>query len=131
MNKKELVKAIATKASITQVQASAILNAITASITAELAKGGEVKLVGFGSFKIADRAARTCRNPKTGAPVEVAAKKVVRFKAGSGLAGDVNELTVSAEASVEVADEIAAELAPETSEASIEAAAEISTEAAE
>ena len=60
------------------------------ALTGSLAKGDAVTLVGFGTFSVAERAARTGRNPQTGKPLQIAAKKVAKFKAGKGLADAVN-----------------------------------------
>lgn len=90
MNKSELVKHIATTASITQHQADMALQAFMSTVTDQLKTGGEVALVGFGTFKVTDRAARTGRNPKTGEELQIAASKVPTFKAGKGLKDAVN-----------------------------------------
>ena len=86
MNKAQLVDAIAKDAKITKVDAAKVLDATTSSITKALKKGDRVALVGFGSFSIAKRAARTGRNPQTGKAIKIAAKKVAKFKAGAELA---------------------------------------------
>ena len=85
MNKTELIKSIATKASLTNKSAAAALDATIQSITEALKAGEKVSLPGFGTFEVRTRAARTTRNPRTGEPVEVAEKKVPSFKAGKGL----------------------------------------------
>lgn len=90
MNKSELVKQIAERAGLTQAQATTALQAFETSIIDELANGGEVALIGFGTFKVTDRAARTGRNPQTGAEIQIAASKVPTFKAGKGLKDAVN-----------------------------------------
>ena len=90
MNKSELVKQIAERAGLTQAQATTALQAFEASIIDELANGGEVALIGFGTFKVTDRAARTGRNPQTGAEIQIAASKAPTFKAGKGLKDAVN-----------------------------------------
>lgn len=90
MNKSELVKQIAERAGLTQAQATTALQAFETSIIDELAKGGEVALIGFGTFKVTDRAARTGRNPQTGEALQIAASKVPTFKAGKGLKDAVN-----------------------------------------
>ena len=90
MNKSELIKHIATTASITQHQADMALQAFMATVTEQLKTGGEVALVGFGTFKVTDRAARTGRNPKTGEAITIAAAKVPTFKAGKALKEAVN-----------------------------------------
>ncbi|MCU4306223.1 HU family DNA-binding protein [Acinetobacter ursingii] len=85
MNKSELIKAIYEKTPATKDNIAQIVDAFTTVVTEELANGGEVALVGFGTFKVSDRAARTGRNPKTGEVLEIAASKVPTFKAGKAL----------------------------------------------
>lgn len=85
MNKAELVAAVAEEANITKTQATETLDAIINVITGTLKKGGEVRLVGFGTFSVAKRAAREGRNPKTGAKIKIAATKAPKFSAGAGL----------------------------------------------
>ncbi|MDA3509450.1 HU family DNA-binding protein [Acinetobacter junii] len=82
MNKSELINHIAASAGISKTQATAALQAVETGVIDSLANGGEVTLVGFGSFKVTDRAARTGRNPKTGEEIQIAASKVPTFKAG-------------------------------------------------
>jgi len=89
MNKQELVEAIASDAKITKADAKKSLDAFISSTTKALKKGDRVALVGFGSFSIAKRAARKGRNPQTGKEIKIAAKKVVKFKAGAELADKV------------------------------------------
>jgi DNA-binding protein HU-beta len=89
MNKAELIEQIATKAGLSKADAKRALDAFVDATTGSLKKGGRVALVGFGSFSVSKRAARTGRNPQTGAEIKIAAKKVVRFKAGSDLAAAV------------------------------------------
>ncbi len=89
MNKAELVDAIASEAKITKADAQRALDGLVESTTKALKKGDRVALVGFGSFSVAKRAARTGRNPQTGKPIKIAAKKVVKFKAGAELASKV------------------------------------------
>lgn len=90
MNKSELVAKIAESADISQASAGRALNSLIQSVTEELANGGEVALVGFGTYKVNDRAARTGRNPQTGAAIQIAAAKVPAFKAGKALKDAVN-----------------------------------------
>ncbi len=91
MNKAELIDIIATKAGLTKVDAKRALDAFVGATTEELKKkDGRISLVGFGSFTVAKRAARTGRNPKNGDAIEIAAKNVVRFKTGSDLADAIN-----------------------------------------
>lgn len=82
MNKSELIKHIATSAGLTQAQATVALQAVETGVIETLANGGEVALIGFGTFKVSERAARIGRNPKTGEALEIAASKVPTFKAG-------------------------------------------------
>lgn len=90
MNKSELVAKIAEGADITKASAGRALDSLIQSITAELAGGGEVTLVGFGTYKVNDCAARTGRNPQTGAEIQISAAKVPTFKAGKVLKDTVN-----------------------------------------
>ena len=87
MNKADLVSKIADDAGLSKSQANDALDAITSAITKALKSGDKVTLVGFGTFSVSKRSARTGRNPKTGAPIKIKAKKVARFKAGKELAG--------------------------------------------
>ena len=90
MNKAELVDAIADSADLSKAGASRALDAVISSITDALKEGDQVALVGFGTFTVKDRAARTGRNPQTGEPLEIAAAKVPGFKAGKALKDAVN-----------------------------------------
>lgn len=90
MNKSELVDSIAQQAGLTKDQATKALNAFTASVQGALERGDDVVLVGFGTFSVKERAARTGRNPKTGEELQIAASKVPSFKAGKGLKDAVN-----------------------------------------
>jgi len=90
MNKSDLVSAVADKASITKKDAEKSINTIVEVITEQLAKGGKVQLVGFGTFDVAKRAAREGRNPQTGEPMKIAASKSPRFKVGKVLKDAVN-----------------------------------------
>ncbi|XKM13632.1 HU family DNA-binding protein [Orbaceae bacterium ac157xtp] len=85
MNKTELVDAIASKANITKAAAKTALEATLEAISESMKKGDSVQLVGFGTFKVNSRKARTGRNPKTGAEIKIAATKVPAFVAGKGL----------------------------------------------
>ena len=91
MNKSELVAHIATSAGLTKAQATAALQAFETSVIDTLANGGEVTLIGFGTFKVTDRAARTGRNPKTGEEIQIVASKVPTFKAGKAFKQAVNQ----------------------------------------
>ena len=90
MNKSELVAAIAAQADITKVQAERALNAFVETTTTSLKKGDDVALVGFGTFKVKQRAARDGRNPRTGETIKIAAANVPSFSAGKGLKDAVN-----------------------------------------
>lgn len=90
MNKQELVAAMAEKANLSKKDAEAALVAFVGSVEDALKKGDKVQLVGFGSFEVRERSARTGRNPQTGAEMKIAAAKVPTFKAGSGLKALVN-----------------------------------------
>lgn len=85
MNKSELIDAIAEKADISKAAAGRALEAVTESITETLKAGETLTLVGFGSFQVKDRAARTGRNPQTGKEIKIAAAKNPTFKAGKAL----------------------------------------------
>ena len=85
MNKNDLISAIAEQADLSKAAAGNALNAITDNITAALAKGDSVTFVGFGTFSVKDRAARSGRNPQTGETIQIAAAKVPGFQAGKAL----------------------------------------------
>jgi len=89
MNKGELVDAISKEAGLTKADAGKALNAFVSNVTKTLKKGNSVQLIGFGTFSISKRAARSGRNPQTGATIKIAAKKVAKFKAGKALADTV------------------------------------------
>lgn len=90
MNKSELIEAIAASADIPKAAAGRALDAMIDSVTGALQKGDQVVLVGFGTFSVKERAARTGRNPQTGAEIQIAAAKVPSFKAGKALKDAVN-----------------------------------------
>ena len=90
MNKSELIDAIAAKADLPKAAAGRALDATLEAITGTLKGGDSVVLVGFGTFTVKDRAARTGRNPQTGAEIQIAAAKVPSFKAGKALKDAVN-----------------------------------------
>lgn len=90
MNKTELVAAIADQAEISKKDAEKALKAFTDVVAAELKKGEKIQLVGFGTFEVAERAAREGRNPQTGATMKIAASKAPKFKAGKALKDMVN-----------------------------------------
>ncbi|HOY32646.1 MAG TPA: HU family DNA-binding protein [Bacteroidales bacterium] len=85
MNKQELIDAIAKESKLSKAASKKALEALTKSIGVAMKKGDRVGLVGFGSFYVAKRSARTGRNPQTGAKIKIAAKKVVKFRPGAGL----------------------------------------------
>lgn len=90
MNKSELIEAIAASADIPKAAAGRALDAMVDSVADTLKKGDQVVLVGFGTFSVKDRAARTGRNPQTGEPIQIAAARVPSFKAGKALKDAVN-----------------------------------------
>jgi DNA-binding protein HU-beta len=89
MNKAELIEAMAAEAGMTKADAKRSLDAFVNATHKALKKGDRVALVGFGSFSVAKRAARKGRNPQTGKEIKIAAKKVVKFKAGTELTKSV------------------------------------------
>ncbi|MAZ65679.1 MAG: DNA-binding protein HU [Kangiellaceae bacterium] len=90
MNKSELIDAIAASADITKAAAGRALDATTEAIEEALKNGDQVSLVGFGTFLVKERAARTGRNPQTGQEIQIPASKVPSFKPGKGLKDAVN-----------------------------------------
>ena len=91
MNKSELIDAIAAQADISKAAAGRALDAAVESITGALKNGDSVSLIGFGTFYVGERAARTGRNPQTGAAIEIAASSVPKFTAGATLKAAVNK----------------------------------------
>lgn len=91
MNKTDLVSQVAEKAEVTKKEAEKVIGAVFASIEEALEKGDKVQLVGFGTFEVRERAARTGRNPKTGEEITIAAAKVPAFKPGKALRDAVNK----------------------------------------
>ncbi len=91
MNKTELIDAIASESKLSKVDAKKALDAFTKVTTKALKKGDKLALVGFGSFSVTKRSAREGRNPQTGKTIKIAAKNVVKFKAGADLSGSVNK----------------------------------------
>ena len=85
MNKTELVKVVAEKANLTLGAAGDVVNAVVDAISEALVEGQEVALPGFGTYKVSERAARTGRNPATGATIEIPASKSISFKASKTL----------------------------------------------
>lgn len=90
MNKTELINQIADSADISKKAAGDALQGFMEAVTDTMKKGDKLQLIGFGTFSVADRSARTARNPQTGKEMKVPAKKVVKFKVGSKLADAVN-----------------------------------------
>ncbi len=90
MNKSDLIAAVAEATGITRSEAASAVDVTFEVIAGALKDGADVRLTGFGSFGVADRAAREGRNPRTGEAVEIAASRQVRFKPGKGLKGAVN-----------------------------------------
>ncbi len=90
MNKTELIAAVAEKAGISKKDAEKAIKAFTDAVAEELVNGGKVQLVGFGTFEVAERAAREGRNPKSGETMTIAASKTPKFKAGKALKDQVN-----------------------------------------
>lgn len=91
MTKADLVNAIAEKAGLSKVDAEKALKAFTEAVTKTLKKGDKVALVGFGTFSVGKRAARTGKNPQTGKAIKIPAAKVPKFKAGKALKDTVNK----------------------------------------
>ena len=91
MNKTELIEAMAKEASLSKKDAAAALEAFTDAVAMELKKGEKVTLIGFGTFEVGKRAARTGRNPQTGKEMKIAASKAPKFKAGKALKDMVNK----------------------------------------
>lgn len=87
MNKAELIESIAAEAGLSKADSKKALDAFITATTKSLKKGDRVALVGFGSWSVSKRSARTGRNPQTGKEIKIPAKKVVKFKAGAELAG--------------------------------------------
>lgn len=90
MNKSELVSAMAAKTELSKKDAEKALKAFIDVVTEELAQGGKVQLVGYGTFDVSERSARTGRNPQSGEVMNIAASKAPRFKAGKALKDAVN-----------------------------------------
>ena len=90
MNKAELVAAMAEKTQLSKKDAEAALKAFTEVVAEELKKGEKIQLVGFGTFEVSERAARTGRNPQTGAEMNIPASKAPKFKAGKALKDSIN-----------------------------------------
>jgi len=90
MNKNDLVSAVAEQSGLSKADAGKAVDAVISSIEGTLKQGGEVRIVGFGTFSVAQRAASTGRNPRTGEEIQIAASKQPKFKAGAPLKAAVN-----------------------------------------
>ncbi len=90
MNKTELVSAIADESGLSKKDAEKALKAFTSVVENELKKGEKIQLVGFGTFEVSERAARTGKNPRTGEEIEIAAARTPKFKAGRALKDALN-----------------------------------------
>ena len=90
MNKNDLVESVAKAAGLSKADAAKAVDSVLDQVTASLAKGDEVRLVGFGTFSVANRAASTGRNPRTGETIRIPASKQPKFKAGKALKDAVN-----------------------------------------
>lgn len=110
LNKQQLVSAVSASSGLTKVDAEKAINSTITAISSELATSGSVTLIGFGTFSVSNRAARSGKNPQTGASINIAAKKVAKFKPGKALAESVN--IIAAPAKKAVAKAPAAKAAP-------------------
>jgi DNA-binding protein HU-beta len=90
MNKSELIEAMASNSGLSKADSKRALEGFISATETALKSGDKISLVGFGSFSISNRAARTGRNPQTGKEIQIAAKNVVKFKAGAELSTKVN-----------------------------------------
>lgn len=90
MNKNELISNIVNTTGLKKTEATKAVDAFVDTVTSALKKGDEVRLIGFGTFSVAKRAATTGRNPRTGAEIKIAARKQAKFKAGKALQEAVN-----------------------------------------
>ncbi|TDI61514.1 MAG: HU family DNA-binding protein [Alphaproteobacteria bacterium] len=90
MNKNDLIASVAEASGLSKADAGAAVDAVLQSVTDALAGGGEIRLVGFGTFSVANRAATTGRNPRTGEAIQIPASKQPKFKAGKALKEAVN-----------------------------------------
>lgn len=91
MNKTQLVEEVAQSAGLSKAKTSEVVDAVLSAVSGSLAKGDSVTLVGFGTFSVAKRNAREGRNPLTGKPIKIAAKKAPKFSAGKALKEAVNK----------------------------------------
>jgi DNA-binding protein HU-beta len=90
MNKTELIATIAEAAELSKADAGKALQGFMDAVTGTLADGDKLSLIGFGTFSVTERAARSCRNPQTGKKMDIPAKKVAKFKPGKQLSDAVN-----------------------------------------
>ena len=90
MNKSELIDSMAGKSGLSKADAAKALDALIESVTEGLSNGDRIALIGFGSWSVEQRSARTGRNPRTGDEIQIPAKNVIKFKAGAGLSNSVN-----------------------------------------
>ena len=90
MNKSDLIDAMASDAGISKAAAKSALESFMSSVTNTLKDGGKVALVGFGTFSVSKRSARSGRNPQTGEEIHISAKNVAKFKPGAGLSDAIN-----------------------------------------
>lgn len=90
MNKGDLINKVAETANLTKAQATDAVNCVLGSIESTLKEGDKVAMIGFGTFSVSERPARTGRNPKTGEAIQIKAKNVIKFKPGKDLAASVN-----------------------------------------
>ncbi len=90
MNKNDLVAAVSAATDTSKTDAAKVVGGIFSAITDALSKGDNVQLIGFGNFSVANRSARQGRNPRTGAPIQIAASRQPKFKAGRALIDAVN-----------------------------------------
>ena len=90
MNKNDLIASVASAANLSKADAGNAVDAVLDAISGSLSQGDEIRLVGFGTFSVANRAATTGRNPRTGEPIQIPASKQPKFKAGKALKQAVN-----------------------------------------
>ena len=90
MNKDDLISKVASSIGLSKTEAAKSVDAVFSNISGSLKNGNEVRLVGFGTFLVSNRAATTGRNPRTGESIQIPAKKVPKFKAGKALKDTVN-----------------------------------------
>ena len=90
MNKDDLISKVASTVGLSKTEAAKSVDAVFSNITSSLKGGNDVRLVGFGTFVVANRAATTGRNPRTGESIQIPAKKVPKFRAGKALKETVN-----------------------------------------